>query len=133
MEWSVCSLDIQEIDRVNILQASLIAMRNCVLNLKTQPCLVLIDGNQKIPYLNLEQYCMIKGDGRFKSIAAASILAKTHRDEYMLRIHEEFPQYGWNENKGYATLKHRQAIKEYGTCMHHRKSFNIKIPELEIF
>lgn len=133
LDWSVFSIDVQEIDRYNILQASLKAMRSCILNLKIKPDLVLVDGNQRIPYLDLVQYCMIKGDGRYQSIAAASILAKTHRDEYMHNIHEEFPHYGWNENKGYATLYHRKAIEIYGICKHHRKSFHIKIPEPELF
>jgi ribonuclease HII len=132
-EWSVCSMNIEDLDRYNILQASLMTMRNCILSLKTTPALILVDGNQKIPYLDFEQYCIIKGDGKFKSIAAASILAKTYRDEYMLKIHEEFPQYGWNENKGYATLQHRLAIQEHGTCIHHRKTFRVKLPELDLY
>lgn len=133
LEWTVCSIEVEDIDRYNILQASLMAMRKCILNLKTPPALILIDGNQRIPYLDQEQICVIKGDGKFKSIAAASILAKTYRDEYMLKIHGEFPQYGWNENKGYATLQHRLAIQEYGTCIHHRKTFRVKLPELDLY
>jgi ribonuclease HII len=129
--WTVSAMDVSDIDRYNILQASLMAMRNCIQQLSYKPDLVLVDGNQKIPYLEFEQYCIIKGDGKYKSIAAASILAKTHRDEHMLRLHEDFPQYSWNENKGYATLKHRIAIKEHGRCIHHRKTFDVSIPELE--
>lgn len=133
LAWAVASVDVMEIDRINILQASLIAMRNALLQLNPPPVLVLVDGNQKLPYLDFIQYCMIKGDQRFQSIAAASILAKTHRDEFMLRIHEEFPHYGWNENKGYSTARHRQAIKTYGLCIHHRKSFHALVTEPELW
>lgn len=132
LEWAVCSIDVDEIDRINILNSSLKAMRECLLSLKSSFSLVLVDGNRKIPYLEVEQVCMVKGDGRFQSIAAASILAKTYRDEYMFKIHEEFPCYFWNENKGYPTLKHRKAIQEHGLCKYHRKTFHVKIPENDV-
>ncbi|MGB3084398.1 MAG: ribonuclease HII [Saprospiraceae bacterium] len=124
--WSVCKLEPIEIDQINILQASLKAMRICLLDLKIRPTSIIIDGNKKIPHLEIEQYCIVKGDAKFQSIAAASILAKTHRDQYMLEIHQEFPLYGWNQNKGYPTLKHRMAIQQFGICKYHRKSFQMK-------
>lgn len=132
LAWAVTSLNEREIDKYNILQASLKAMRACILKLSVQPVVVLVDGNKKIPYLDIEQYCMVKGDSRFQSIAAASILAKTYRDEYMLKIHKKFTHYGWDENKGYPTLKHRQAIHEHGLCKYHRKTFHVKLPVFEL-
>lgn len=133
MAWAVESIDVETIDRINILQASLAAMRNCISRLKTKPSLILVDGNKKIPYLPIEQHCIVKGDGLYESIAAASILAKCYRDEYMLKIHEAFPQYGWNENKGYPTEKHREATLKYGISIYHRKSFKIKSPQATLF
>lgn len=132
LAWVVSHIEVKEIDKINILQASLKAMRNCILQLKIQPEFVLVDGNKEIPYLQIHQKCIIKGDQQFESIAAASILAKTYRDEYMISLHEEFPHYGWKENKGYPTFKHRQAILEFGLCKYHRKSFQVKLPVLEI-
>jgi ribonuclease HII len=132
LAWAVCSLSEREIDQLNILQASLKAMRNAILNLHIVPEVILVDGNRAIPYLDIPQFCMVKGDSRFQSIAAASILAKTYRDDYMMKIHEQFKYYGWDENKGYPTLKHRQAIQEYGLCKYHRKSFHIKLPVAEL-
>jgi ribonuclease HII len=129
LAWAVVAIDVLEIDRINILQASLTAMHQCLMQLQIAPLVVLVDGNQKIPNLEIEQYCMIKGDGRFKSIAASSILAKTYRDDYMQKLHCEFPQYGWYENKGYPTVKHRLAIKEHGLSIHHRKTFQVSYPE----
>lgn len=133
LAWAVESIDAETIDRINILQASLAAMRNCIIRLKTKPSIVLVDGNKKIPYLPIEQYCIVKGDGLYESIAAASILAKCYRDEFMLKIHEEFPQYGWNENKGYPTEKHREATLKYGISIYHRKSFKLKSPQTNLF
>ncbi len=133
LAWCVESLDPETIDRINILQASLAAMRNCIHRLKIKPNCVLVDGNKKIPYLEMEQYCFVKGDGLYESIAAASILAKCYRDEYMLKIHPEFPQYAWNENKGYPTERHREAILQFGLTKYHRKSFKLKASQNELF
>lgn len=119
---SVCNV---VIDEINILQASFRAMHLAIGKLPVVPEQLLIDGNRFNPYENIGHHCMIKGDGRFASIAAASILAKTYRDAYMLQQHSLFPQYAWNHNKGYGTSRHRQAIAEYGLCSLHRKSFNI--------
>jgi ribonuclease HII len=93
--------------------------------LKTTPELLLVDGNRFKPYKNIPHHCIIKGDGKYTAIAAASILAKTYRDEYMLQVHVEYPHYGWNRNKGYGTADHRKAILEHGLCKMHRKSYNI--------
>ncbi len=132
LAWSVCSQSERDIDKYNILYASLKAMRAAILKLAIQPKIILVDGNKTIPHLDIEQYCMIKGDSRFQSIAAASILAKTYRDEYMMKIHKQFSCYGWDVNKGYPTFKHRQAIQQYGLCKYHRKTFHIKLPEPEL-
>ena len=105
--------------------ASIKSMHLALEQLSIVPELLLIDGNRFIPFNFVPHQCIIKGDGKYASIAAASILAKTYRDEYMLKLHEEFPQYGWSNNKGYGTLTHRKAIEEYGLCKYHRKSFNI--------
>jgi ribonuclease HII len=121
-----------EIDRVNILQATYMAMHQAVKGLSAVPQLLLIDGNRFKPYPAIPHQCFVKGDGRFASIAAASILAKTYRDEYMLKIHHQFPHYGWNRNKGYGTAIHRLAIEKYGICSHHRKSFNILPKQLSL-
>lgn len=123
-----------EIDEINILRASFKAMHKAVDQLESKPEMLLIDGNRFDPYQGIPHECIIKGDGKYLSIAAASILAKTYRDEYMERIHNEFPQYDWKKNKGYPTVKHREAIKEHGDCIHHRKSFTLIPPEqLELF
>jgi ribonuclease HII len=125
LAWAVEAVSNDEIDEVNILNASFLAMNRAVEKLKIQPEHLLIDGNRfrtqsKIPYT-----CMIKGDGRFFSIAAASVLAKTYRDEYMEKIHSDFPEYDWNKNKGYPTKKHRNAIREFGVTKYHRKTFRL--------
>ncbi|HEX5626254.1 MAG TPA: ribonuclease HII [Saprospiraceae bacterium] len=126
LAWAVQSVDPREIDRINILQASLKAMKLCLDQLSVRPVSVLVDGNRKIPYLDIPQYCMVKGDASFQSIAAASILAKTYRDACMLELHEAFPQYEWNRNKGYPTVRHQEAIIRFGYCVHHRRSFVLK-------
>ena len=126
ISFAVASISHEEIDRINILQASIKAMHISVNQLKPKPQLLLIDGNYFIKYKRLPHRCIIKGDGIYASIAAASILAKTYRDEYMTKLHLEFPAYGWNMNKGYATKVHVQAIKETGRCAYHRKSFILK-------
>ncbi|MDQ3143002.1 MAG: ribonuclease HII [Bacteroidota bacterium] len=133
VSWAVVAIEAQEIDRINILQASLKAMNHAVSALKTVPQLVLVDGNRRIPNLGIDQETMVKGDGRFESIAAASILAKTYRDDFMRKIHESFPVYHWNSNKGYPTQHHREAIKKYGTCEYHRSSFTIKEHQVSLF
>ena len=127
LAWKVIMLDNEEIDQFNILKASFIGMHRAIEALSTQPEFLLIDGNRFIPYDNIEHQCIIKGDGKFSSIAAASILAKTHRDELMLRLDDEYPQYGWANNKGYPTSQHREAIAEYGISPYHRKSFKLHI------
>lgn len=123
--WAVARVDHDEIDRINILRASFKAMHLALDGLKPRPRLLLIDGNRFTKYKRTPHRCIIKGDGLFASIAAASILAKTWRDEYMQGLHTEFPQYGWNTNKGYGTKEHREAIERFGLCKYHRKSFNI--------
>lgn len=116
----------EEIDRLNILQATYLAMHRAIDGLNQIPELLLIDGNRFKPYKNIDYKCIVKGDSLFQSIAAASILAKTERDLYMQKIHSEFPQYHWDQNKGYGTRKHVAAIDEFGLSPHHRKSFHLK-------
>ena len=123
--YAIASVSNAEIDQINILKASFKAMHLAIDKLKAVPQLLLIDGNRFIPYKKIPHQCFVKGDGRFASIAAASILAKTYRDEYMLQLHNEFPHYGWKNNKGYGTAIHRDAIATHGLCKHHRKSFNL--------
>lgn len=131
--FAVAAVDNEEIDQVNILKASFKAMHLAIDQLYKRPGLLLIDGNRFIPYQKIPHRCFVKGDGRFASIAAASILAKTYRDEYMYSIHEEFPHYGWNRNKGYGTAIHRKAIEEHGLCRFHRKSFRLLPAQKELF
>ncbi|MBC2837705.1 ribonuclease HII [Robiginitalea sp. SC105] len=116
------------IDEINILQASFRAMHLALDQLGTRPECIAVDGNRFIPYRDIPHQCLIKGDSRFLNIAAASILAKTARDAYMAELHREFPQYGWDRNKGYPTASHREAIREFGPSPHHRKSFRL-LPE----
>lgn len=130
LDWAVGVVDNNEIDRINILNASFLAMHRAIDQLKKKPELLLIDGNRFNVYKGVDHECIIGGDGKYLHIAAASILAKTHRDEYMKKIHEEFPQYEWLQNKGYATAKHRAAIHKYGSCKYHRTSYAIFQPEL---
>ena len=132
LAWSVASIDAEEIDRINILKASFKAMHMAIDQLKIRPEFLLIDGNRFMPYNKTPHLCIVKGDGKYASIAAASILAKTYRDAYMEKIHIQFPQYGWKKNKGYGTLEHRMAIETNGLCVHHRKSFNISPKQLEM-
>ncbi len=129
---AVARVESEEIDRINILQASYLAMHLAIEQLDPIPQLLLIDGNRFRPYRNIPHHCMIKGDGRYASIAAASILAKTYRDEYMRQLHEEYPMYGWGNNKGYGTLEHRIAIEKHGLCKYHRKSYNILPNQIEL-
>lgn len=130
--WAVASVDNTEIDHINILQASYKAMHLAIDKLTPQPKLLLIDGNRFIAYKTIQHHCIIKGDATFASIAAASILAKTYRDAYMQQLHQEFPQYGWDKNKGYGTLEHRTAIEKHGLCKYHRKSYNILPQQTEL-
>lgn len=122
---AVAAVDNNEIDAINILQASFKAMHLSISKLSILPGLLLVDGNRFNAYKNLPHRCIVKGDGKYTSIAAASILAKTYRDEYMQQLHAEYPHYGWNQNKGYGTAFHRQAIDLHGLCIYHRKSFDI--------
>ncbi len=131
--YHVAMVDVEEIDAINILKASQKAMHKALDGLKTKPKFIAVDGNYFIPYKKTPHQCIIKGDGKYANISAASILAKTYRDEYMLRLHEEFPQYKWNANKGYGTAAHRKAIAENGLCRYHRKSFNIVPTQLGLF
>lgn len=123
----------QEIDQINILNASFLAMHRAVEQLSIRPEHLLIDGNRFKPYPHIPHTCVIKGDGKYLSIAAASILAKTYRDDYMLQLHQQHPQYGWNGNKGYPTQQHRDAIIQYGTTSYHRMSFRLTDPQLKLF
>lgn len=132
LAWAVESVSNNEIDEINILNASFLAMNKAVKKLKIVPEHLLIDGNRFRPQTKIPFTCMIKGDGRFYSIAAASVLAKTYRDDFMLDIHEKFPNYNWNKNKGYPTKKHREAIKKYGVTKYHRMTFRLLNDQLEI-
>lgn len=123
--WKVAFIDSNEIDEMNILRASIKAMHLAVDGLKKKPQFLLIDGNRFIPYKEIKYKTIVKGDGLFFSIAAASVLAKTFRDEYMEKIHNEYPMYGWNKNKGYPTSFHREALLKYGISPYHRKSFSL--------
>ncbi len=125
ISFSVASVSNDEIDQINILKASFKAMHLALDSLHRKPELLLIDGNRFVAYKQTPHHCIIKGDGIYASIAAASILAKTYRDEYMLQLHNQYPHYSWQSNKGYGTLAHRQAIEEFGLCEYHRKSFSI--------
>jgi ribonuclease HII len=129
LAWAVARVDHEEIDRINILKASFKAMHLALDQLVLRPRLLLIDGNRFTKYKRLPHRCIVKGDATFASIAAASILAKTWRDEYMQRLHDEYPHYGWNSNKGYGTREHRNAIEKHGLCKYHRRSFNINPAE----
>ncbi len=130
--WAIGVATVEEIDEINILHASHLAMHRAVKKLKKNPAHLIIDGNSFKPYPGIPHQCVVQGDGRYFSIAAASVLAKTFRDDFMREISEEFPGYGWYTNKGYATLEHRNAIKEFGTTTWHRKSFRLYSEQLEI-
>ncbi len=123
--WAVGRVSAQEIDEINILNASLLAMHRAIDQLATTPNHLLIDGNRFKPYDFIPHTCIIKGDSKYMSIAAASILAKTYRDDYMDRLHEEFPRYGWSKNRAYGTKVHRDAIREHGITPYHRVSFKL--------
>jgi ribonuclease HII len=123
LSYAIARIDPAEIDQINILKASIKAMHLAIDNLTYRPGILLIDGNRFIPYNKIPHRCVVHGDAIYMSIAAASILAKTYRDEYMLMLHQEFSHYGWNSNKGYGTEEHRAAIDRHGLCRHHRLSF----------
>lgn len=125
LAWAVGVVTPQEIDEINILNASFLAMHRALDQLKLRPEALLIDGNRFKPYHDTPHTTVVKGDGKYMSIAAASILAKTYRDDYMMRLHEEYPQYHWDSNKGYPAKAHRQAIREYGVSPYHRMSYNL--------
>lgn len=127
--WAVGIVEPEEIDRINILNASILAMHRALDKLTVRPEAVIVDGNRFKPYANLPFTTIVKGDGKYLSIAAASILAKTYRDDYMDRLAEEYPQYDWLSNKGYPTKKHRAAIRQYGVTPYHRRSFTLLPPE----
>lgn len=121
--WAIGVVTPEEIDHINILRASILAMHRALDQLQVRPEAIIVDGNRFLPYRDLPYITIVKGDGKYQAIAAASILAKTFRDEYMERLAEEFPQYGWQSNKGYPTPQHREAIRQYGVTPYHRKSF----------
>lgn len=125
ISWAVVFVDPGEIDRVNILQASILAMKRAVDRLAVRPTSLLIDGKFFVPHEHIAHHCIVKGDSKYRSIAAASILAKTYRDEFMEKQHEQYPQYHWDHNKGYPTKEHRKAIFDLGPCELHRKSFKL--------
>ena len=129
LAWAVGVVTAEEIDKINILNASILAMHRALDALSIRPEAIIVDGNRFKPYHDVPHTTIVKGDGKYLSIAAASILAKTYRDDYMKAIAEEFPQYDWRSNKGYPTKKHRAAIKEYGISPYHRKSFTLLPPE----
>lgn len=130
--FGVAHVFMEEIDKINILNASILAMHRAIDQLKCEPEHIIVDGNKFKPYGKITHNCIIKGDGKYLSIAAASILAKTFRDEFMEKIHHEFPLYNWKQNKGYPTLEHRAAIREYGSTLYHRKSFKLLPEQLKL-
>lgn len=123
--WAVGKVTPEEIDRINILKASFLAMHRALDLLKVRPEAVIVDGNRFVPYRDLPYTTVVKGDGKYQAIAAASILAKTFRDDYMKSLHREYPCYGWDGNKGYPTAEHRRAIREHGVSPYHRMSYNL--------
>ena len=130
--FAVASCSAAEIDEINILKASFLAMHRAIDQLKQRPALLLIDGNRFTTYQDIPHHCIIKGDSKFQSIAAASILAKTYRDEYMLQIAEDFPAFRWERNKGYPTKAHRDAIAKHGSTPHHRMTFTLLPQQLKM-
>lgn len=133
LAWAVAFVEPAEIDAINILRASFLAMHRALDQLAQRPEHLLIDGNRFTPYTGIVHTCLIKGDARFRSIAAASILAKTHRDAHMAQLHTHHPDYNWAVNKGYPTPDHRAAIERVGPCAHHRRSFRLLKEQLDLF
>ena len=132
IDYSVFFINAKIIDKINILNSTFKAMHGALNNLKTQPNFILVDGNKFIQYNDIPHKCIIKGDGKYQNIAAASILAKTYRDEYMKKLHSKYPEFGWNTNKGYGTKFHMDMINKHGKTDFHRKSFKIKKLQLKI-
>ena len=133
ISYAVASLCNKQIDKINILKASFKSMHLAIKQLSVQPGLLLIDGNRFTPYKKIPHQCIIQGDGLYASIAAASVLAKTYRDDYMVTLHKKFPKYNWKQNKGYATREHQEALDQFGPCRFHRQSFRLSYEErLEI-
>lgn len=132
LAWAVAAVDNREIDSLNILNASILAMHRALDGLAMRPDYVIVDGNRFKPYGNVPHSCIVKGDGKYMSIAAASVLAKTHRDEFMEQLHERFPVYNWRKNKGYPTREHREGIRQYGITAYHRTSFTLLDAQLEL-
>lgn len=133
LDFAVASVSAEEIDRINIHNASYLAMHRALDQLKHKAQYIIVDGNRFIPYHEIPYTCVVKGDGKYLSIAAASILAKTYRDEYMENIARDYPEYDWLSNKGYPTIKHRQTVLKLGLTPHHRKTFRITDPQLKLF
>lgn len=131
--FAVASVSPQEIDRINIHNASYLAMHKALDALTQKVEYIIVDGNRFIPYHQIPHCCIVKGDGKYLSIAAASILAKTYRDDYMENLAAEFPEYGWSQNKGYPTVQHRNAILQHGVTPHHRRTFRVTDPQLSLF
>ncbi len=131
--FAVASYDNKQIDEVNILKASFLSMHLAINGLRVRPKLLLIDGNRFIPYFNVKHLCIVKGDSKMQSIAAASILAKTYRDDFMMKLHESYPEYGWDRNKAYPTQEHRDAIAKHGITPYHRLSFTLQKKQLALF
>ena len=125
LAWAVAFVDEKEIDRINILNASILAMHRALETLKIRPEFIIVDGNKFKNYQNIPHQTIVKGDSKYLSIAAASVLAKTHRDEFMMSLHKEFPKYGWDKNKAYPTSAHRKAIKEFGVTPYHRLTYRL--------
>ena len=132
IDYKVTHLDQHAIDEINILNASIKAMQMCLIGLQPTPTYIIVDGNRFKPVANIPHQTIVKGDAKYLSIAAASILAKTYRDDYMEQLHEEFPMYHWNKNKGYPTREHREAIRKYGSCTYHRLSFRLLPEQLKL-
>lgn len=132
LAWAVAAVDHEEIDQINILNASFLAMHRAIEKLMIIPQHLIIDGNRFKAYPAIPHCCIVKGDGKYLNIAAASILAKTHRDEYMTNLHADYPQYNWKQNKGYPTIEHRKKIVEIGLSPFHRKTFNVSDPQLAL-
>ncbi len=133
IDFAVAFVDNEEIDQINILNASFLAMHRAIAKLKTEPGFLIIDGNRFNRYNTVPHHCIVEGDAKYFSIAAASILAKTYRDDFMLQIAAEHPEYDWHSNKGYPTIKHRNAVLEHGYTRYHRRTFRVTDPQLTIF
>ena len=132
LAYGVSFIHQEEVDELNVLQASITGMHRSIQQLNIQPEFIIVDGNKFKPYEEIPHQTIVKGDAKFMSIAAASVLAKTYRDEYMKKIHQEFPQYNWQKNKGYPTKEHREAIRQFGATTYHRKSFKLLPEQLKL-